>query len=213
MADPSAWADDERVMISALEHFAYCPRQCALIHVEDAYEENIYTLRGNRTHRRVNEAETEQRPGCRIERALPLYSDRLGLTGRADVVEFSEDGTPFPVEYKTGKTRRHRPARVQLCAQALCLEEMTGRSVPRGALFHAGSKRREEIEFSDTLRDAVEEATRAVRAQIKAGRVPPPVNDARCPPCSLQDACLPDPLDAEGRQRKLAASLFSIDER
>jgi len=211
------FADAERIMISAIEHYAYCPRQCALIHVEDAYDENVYTLRGNRTHRRVDTPESEKRhrrgQHIRIERALPLYSDRLGLTGRADVVEFSGPAdTPCPVEYKTGKKREHRPARLQLCAQALCLEEMTGQAVPEGALYHAGSRQREAVAFTDALRAATEEAVREVRDLLAAGRVPPPVNDARCPPCSLQDACLPEPLDAQGRQERVARALFAIGE-
>ena len=214
-----AFADDERIMISALEHYAYCPRQCALIHVEQTYDENVYTLRGNRTHRRVDTPESEKRhrrgARIRIERALPLYSDRLGLTGRADVVEFVENegeghATPCPVEYKTGKKRDHRPARLQLCAQALCLEEMTGRSVPEGALYHAGSREREDVPFTEALRRATEEAVRDVRQMLSAHRVPPPVNDARCPPCSLRSACLPAPLDAPERQRDVGRALFTV---
>ena len=221
VAGTPPFADEERIMISALEHYAYCPRQCALIHVEQTYDENVYTLRGNRTHRRVDTPESEKRhrrgAHVRIERALPLYSDRLGLTGRADVVEFADDGTPCPVEYKTGKKRRHRPARLQLCAQALCLEEMTGHAVPEGALYHAGSRQRETVPFTEKLRADTEKMVRDVRRMIAAGRagerrLPPPVNDARCPPCSLQEACLPEPLDDEGRQQRVAHALFTIED-
>ncbi|MES3630323.1 MAG: CRISPR-associated protein Cas4 [Longimonas sp.] len=106
------WTDDERIMISALEHYAYCPRQCALIHVEQSYEENLYTLRGNRDHERVDTVTHEAHDGIRVERSLPLYSDRLGLVGRADVVEFHGD-TPYPIEYKHGTKRYHRPARIR----------------------------------------------------------------------------------------------------
>jgi CRISPR-associated exonuclease Cas4 len=191
-------APKPRIMISALEHYAYCPRQCALIHVEQSYEENVYTLRGNRDHRRADDPETEIRDDVRVERALPLYSDEWGLTGRADVVEF-DDGTPYPVEYKHGKTRRHEPGRIQLCAQALCLEEMTGRDVPAGALYHTTSHRRQDVTFDEPLRADTRSVIEAVRAQLREQSVPPPVNDDRCPPCSLQRVCLPDAVDTDAR--------------
>lgn len=200
-----------RIMISALEHYAYCPRQCALIHVEQSYEENVYTLRGNRDHRRVDEPETELRDDVRVARGLPLYSDALGLTGRADVVEF-DDGTPYPVEYKHGERRRHEPGRIQLCAQALCLEEMTGRNVPAGALYHTGSHRRQEVAFTDELRAETQEVVDAVRLQLREQSVPPPVNDDRCPPCSLQTVCMPDAIDTRERQREEAGRLFTVED-
>ena len=200
-----------RLMLSALEHYAYCPRQCALIHVEQSYEENVYTLRGNRDHRRADEPETEVRDDVRVERALPLYSDRFGLTGRADVVEFHE-GTPYPVEYKHGTTRRHEPGRIQLCAQALCLEEMTDRDVPAGALYHTNSNRRQEIEMSESLRTDTREVIEAVRTQLRDQMVPPPVNDDRCPPCSLQQVCMPDAVDTETRQDRETDRLFTAEE-
>lgn len=203
--------DDERIMISALEHYAYCPRQCALIHVEQSYEENLYTLRGNRAHERADEPETEWRDGVRIERGLPLWSEVHGLSGRADVVEF-HDGVPYPIEYKSGGKRHHRPARIQLCAQALCLEEMIGHDVPKGALFHIGSHRRQEVSLTDALRAETLDAIAAVREQIEESRVPPPVNDARCDKCSLQEACMPDTLDARGRQRWWARTLYRVDD-
>jgi CRISPR-associated exonuclease Cas4 len=198
-------------MISALEHYAYCPRQCALIHVEQSYEENVYTLRGNRDHDRVDEPETELRDDVRVERALPLYSDEWGLTGRADVVEF-DDGVPYPIEYKHGEQRRHPPGRIQLCAQALCLEEMTGRDVPAGALYHTGSHRRQEVAFTDDLRADTHEVIGAVRTQLHEQTVPPPVNDDRCPPCSLQTVCMPDAVDTPERQHRESDRLFAVDE-
>jgi len=198
-------------MISALEHFAYCPRQCALIHVEQSYEENVYTLRGNRDHRRADEPETELRDDLRIERSLPLYSDALGLTGRADVVEF-DNGVPYPVEYKHGERRRHTPGRIQLCAQALCLEEMTGREVPAGALYHTGAHRRQEVDFTDDLRADTREVIAAVRTQLRAQNVPPPVNDDRCPPCSLQQVCIPDAIDTPTRRRQETRRLFTVED-
>lgn len=201
--------DEDRIMISALEHYAYCPRQCALIHVEDTYAENVFTLRGNRAHERVDDPALEHRTGVRVERALPLYSDRLGLVGRADVVEF-HGATPYPIEYKHGRKRHHRPARIQLGAQALCLEEMTGVPVPTGALFHTSAHRRQEVAITSALRAAVEQAVQDVRALLAAERLPPPVNDSRCPPCSLRRACMPAPLDNRRRQQWWAGALFRI---
>lgn len=201
--------DEDRIMISALEHYAYCPRQCALIHVEQTYEENVFTLRGNRVHERVDDLACEKQGGVRVERALPLYSDRLGLVGRADVVEFHGE-TPYPIEYKHGGKRYHHPARIQLGAQAICLEEMTGHSVPKGALFHTSAHRRQEVEITEPLRAAVEEVVREVRTMLEAANVPPPVNDDRCPPCSLRKTCMPDSMDNRCRQRWWAGELFRV---
>lgn len=198
-------------MISALEHYAYCPRQCALIHVEQSYQENVYTLRGNRDHDRVDEPETDLRDDVRVERALPLYSEALGLTGRADVVEFN-DGTPYPIEYKHGEQRRHEPGCVQLCAQALCLEEMMDCDVSAGALYHTGSHRRQEVPFTEDLRTDTQRMIDAVRTQLREQRVPPPVNDDRCPPCSLQTVCMPETVDTPERQQHEADRLFRTED-
>jgi CRISPR-associated exonuclease Cas4 len=194
--------DFEPIALSALQHYAYCPRQCALIHVEQSWTENVFTERGNRLHTKADEPEWEMLEGVRVERALPLYSDALGLVGRADIVEFLADGTPYPVEYKSGKKKRSLDAStaelnricddVQLCAQALCLEEMLHASVPRGAVFHAGSKRRREIEVNAGLRTRTLEVIDAVRTILETRITPAPVNDARCTHCSLQEACMPD---------------------
>ena len=134
------------IPLSALQHWACCPRQCALIHVEQVFAENLFTQRGQAPHKRVDDPGCEVRDGLRVERALPLFNDHLGLVGKADVVEFLPDGTPYPVEYKHGS--RHKRADIaacddiQLAAQALCLEEMFGKRVPEGALYYATSRRR-----------------------------------------------------------------------
>lgn len=203
--------DEDRIMISALEHYAYCPRQCALIHVEQSYEENVYTLRGNRAHRRVDTPAHERRDEIRVERSLSLYSNRLGLVGRADVVEF-RGKTPYPIEYKHGQKRYHRPARIQLCAQALCLEEMTARDVPEGAIFHTSAHRRQEVHFTDELRADVEQMVRDVRAMLADNRVPPPVNDDRCPPCSLRPVCMPEIVDSRSRQCWWQRALYETED-
>jgi len=192
-------------MISALEHYSYCPRQCALIRVEHVYDENLYTLRGNRAHERAHDPdESASEEGVREERGMPLFSERLGLVGKADVVEFDVSGTPYPVEYKAGPRKENRHDDLQLCAQAFCLEEMLGHDVPRGAVFHHSSRRRREVVFGDTLRELTEETIRAVRGMISTSIVPPPVADARCPKCSLFDACMPFTLARMDAGRGLA---------
>ncbi|QNM98356.1 CRISPR-associated protein Cas4 [Chitinimonas koreensis] len=200
------------IPISALQHWRYCPRQCALIHLEQAFDDNLHTARGNALHARVDTPGAETRAGCRIVRALPLWSDRLGLSGRADVVEFLPDGTPYPVEYKHGRRRVRDFDELQLAAQAICLEEMTGRSVTEGALFYAGSKKRRPVRIDTTLRQAVEDCTAAIRSTFAAGRLPPPVNDERCRECSLRDRCQPEALAIPEQQRQLLARLFEVDE-
>ena len=187
--------ETERVMISALEHYVYCPRQCALIHIEQIFDENVFTIRGRLVHEQVDEPITALEGDRRIEQAVPLWSDRLGLVGKADVVEFLPDGTPCPVEYKSGRRRPRRAIDVQLCAQALCLEEMLNRPVPRGAVFHHASRRRREVEFTETLRADVENVGKAVRELLAASTIPPPLADARCPNCSLIDVCMPDAVE------------------
>jgi CRISPR-associated exonuclease Cas4 len=182
--------DRVEVLISALEHFSYCPRQCGLIHLEQTFDENIYTMRGQLAHERVDSGEVELTADIRVERATPLWSDRLGIRGKADVVEFRVDG-PYPIEYKVGPPRgRHADA--QLCAQAFCLEEMLGVSVPRGAIFHVATRRRREVEFTESLRARTTSLIEATRRMLVTQVLPLPVNDARCSHCSLVESCLPD---------------------
>ncbi|MBU0599414.1 CRISPR-associated protein Cas4, partial [bacterium] len=149
--------DLEPVMISSLEHYSYCPRQCALIYAEQTFDENIYTLRGRAVHERVDEVKSTVEDGIQVERSLPLWSRRLGLVGKADVVEFHGD-VPYPVEYKHGPKRKKEHDELQVCAQAICLEEMLGKPVTKGAIFHASSRRRREVIFDQTLREKVESA-------------------------------------------------------
>ena len=197
------------IMISALEHWSYCPRQCALIHVEQTFDENLYTLRGRAVHKRVDKPETEKQDGVRIERALPLWSKALGLVGKADVVEF-HGKTPYPVEYKHGSHREKEHDDLQLCAQALCLEEMTGQAVPRGAIYHHSSRKRREVVCAPELRAQVVQAIQAIRHMLASKQLPPPVNDRRCAKCSLQEACMPS-VSAEGRRAgAVIRNLFTI---
>ncbi len=178
--------------ISALQHWSYCPRQCALIHIEQQFIENVHTLRGQALHARVDVPQIEALPGRIVERAMPLWNERLGLIGKADVVEFLPDGTPYPVEYKHGPKRKKLHDELQLCAQALCLEEMLGRAVPMGAIYHASSKRRREILFDQSLRSETSSAITATRTLLAQSQLPAPANDARCRGCSLIEICQPD---------------------
>lgn len=205
--DASRWRDDELVMISALEHWSYCPRQCGLIHLEATYDENLFTLRGQRLHRSVDLAGDVQEGGVRHVRALPLFCESLGMTGRADLVEFPED-VPYPVEYKAGSRRPHAHEALQLCAQAICLEEMLGVATPAGAIYFHGSRKRVEVRFDAGLRARVAEAVAAVRQMLAGDRLPPAANDARCPNCSLFDACLPGVVGERARLRGFFGELF-----
>jgi len=202
---------DDPIMISALEHYSYCPRQCALIHVEQAFDENLYTMRGRAVHERVDEPDSQEQAGMRIERALPLWSKRLGLIGKADVVEFHGE-TPYPVEYKHGPRRAKEHDDLQLCAQAVCLEEMTGKMVPRGAIYHHSSRRRREVIFNADLRRRVEETVQAIRTMLATPALPPPVNDKRCEHCSLQESCMPSVIGEQRRAKNLLRGLFSVQE-
>jgi CRISPR-associated exonuclease Cas4 len=185
----------EVVALSALQHWLYCPRQCALIHLDQVFTENVFTLRGQAVHKTVDQPGLELRKGLRIERALPIWSDTWGLIGKADVVEFEPDGTPYPVEYKHGARRKEAHIAlcddVQVAAQALCLEEMTGRTVREGALFYATSKRRRIVVIDDTLRELVVSTIAAIRQMLADEKLPQGVNDARCRGCSFIETCQP----------------------
>jgi CRISPR-associated exonuclease Cas4 len=210
-AEPSehtcAWEETELVMVSALEHYSYCARQCALIHREQTYDENLYTLRGRAAHERVDEPESAHQRAVRVERALPLWSARLGLIGRADVVEFHGQ-TPYPVEYKYGPHSAGHHADLQLCAQGLCLAEMLGVPVPRGAVYQVSTRKRREVEFTPELRERVILAVEAVRKLMRDARLPPPPADARCARCSLNQSCMPRVIAGTPRTRLAYAELL-----
>lgn len=203
---------DEVVALSALQHWIYCPRQCGLIHLEQAFEDNIHTMRGQAVHHLVDTPGYEIKSGARIERALPVWCDRLNLIGKADLVEFHPDGNVYPVEFKHGAKRQKLHDDIQLAAQAICLEEMLGCPVPRGAIFHATSHRRREVVITSELRKLVEETVDAIRTMLTSGKLPPPVNDARCKECSLKDICQPEALAGQDKQRQQRQSLFNSEE-
>lgn len=195
---PAVGSEDEDGLIplSALQHYLFCPRQCALIHVEQIWIDDAATVEGQILHERVDAGGGQSRPGVRIARGLQLRSLRLGVIGRADVVEFRGKGQqPFPVEYKRGRPKAHRADEVQLCAQAMCLEEMCGIPVPEGALFYGTARRRTSVMFDADLRGLTERIAAETRAMIAAGRTPAPVLTPACRRCSLFEACRPDRLE------------------
>lgn len=187
--------DDDLIPISALQHYLYCPRQCALIHVEQQWAENRQTAEGRLLHQRADQPSVEVRKGIRTVTAMPLSSELLGITGVADVVEFhvgSASEVPFPVEYKHGKPKSHRADEVQLCAQALCLEDMLGTEVTAGALFYGQLRRRTDVSFDSVLRELTRKTIDATRRLILSGTTPPAQYDAKkCEGCSLLDLCQP----------------------
>jgi CRISPR-associated exonuclease Cas4 len=185
-------AERRSVPISALEHYAYCPRQAALIHVERYFESNVDTVRGDLAHAAVNEPGAgSDRRRERVWRSLPVWSDSLGLHGVCDVVQFTRAG-PVPVEHKSGGYRPGGPADVQVAAQVLCLREMFGSPVPSGIVFAGKDRKRYEVPVDVALADRVRDTTEHVRALYEADRLPAPVNDARCRRCSLREGCMPD---------------------
>jgi CRISPR-associated exonuclease Cas4 len=204
--------EDKAVPISAHNQYAYCPRRCALIHVEQTFDDNVYTMRGRNLHERTDQQEESGwEDGIRVERALPLWSRRLGLIGKADVVEFHGE-TPYPVEYKSGPRRQFDNDDLQVCAQAICLEEMTRLSVPRGAIYHHSSRRRREVVFHEHLRAQVAEAVAAIRAMLSAKALPEPVNDKRCECCSLLESCMPSVIEEQRRTQVLLRGLFVVQD-
>ncbi|QXP94443.1 CRISPR-associated protein Cas4 [Methylococcus capsulatus] len=201
------------IPLSALQHYSYCPRQCALIHQEQMFTDNVFTLRGRRVHERVDEPDTRHEPGVRIEQALTLFSDRLGLTGKADIMEFLPDGTPRPVEYKHGPRRQREHDDVQVAAQALCLEEMTGKEVPEGVIYHHGSRRRRVVPITPELRIKTERLIHEVRALLASGKLPPPASEPeRCRGCSMIEICQPEMLKSAAEIDRLAQTLFEPEE-
>ncbi len=187
--------DAEPIPISALQHAVYCLRQAALIHLERLWAENLFTAEGQVLHGTAHQAGSRRSRGMRWETSLSVASKRLGVAGVADIVEFHRDAdgeTPFPVEYKRGKPKLHRADEVQLCAQALCLEEMTGRAVLEGALYYGKTRRRVVVPFDAKLRQLTEDTIKQLRDVFVSAKTPPAVYKAgRCRRCSLIELCRP----------------------
>lgn len=190
--------EDMLVPVSALQHYLFCPRQCALIHVERIWVEDGATAEGRLLHERVDEGKPDRRRGVRTVCGLTIRSLGLGVTGKADAVEFHGFGTaarPYPIEYKRGRPKAHRADEVQLCAQAICLEEMFEQSVPEGALFYGQTRRRLAISFDAELRALTAGVAAQVRAMILESQTPPPVHKSACKRCSLVSVCRPKRME------------------
>lgn len=203
------FTEDDLLPLSALQHLLFCERQAALIHLEQLWAENRLTVEGTHLHERVDHAPGESRGEVRLARSLPLRSLRLGLSGRADLVELHQisdsdgeagavlPGVPgvwrlFPVEYKRGRPKAHHADEVQLCAQALCLEEMLGTTVPAGALFYGQTRRRHDVSLGADLRRETEDAAARLHRLLASGVTPVARREPKCDQCSLIDLCLPD---------------------
>jgi CRISPR-associated exonuclease Cas4 len=203
------YSEDDFIHIGALQHYVFCPRQCALIHVEDVWRDNVLTVRGNILHDKVDTDTYESRGAVRTVRGLRIHSYRLGIVGRCDVVEFRTSPTGeevLPVEFKAGKPKDDLSDKVQLCAQALCLEEMLATKIIRGAFFYSKIRRRVQVEMDEELRKQTESIIAAVHELVSNKRVPTARYMAKCRNCSLIDICQPRAMN----ERKLNEYLKSL---
>ncbi len=202
------FSEDALLAISALQHLLFCERQCALIHIEGLWAENRFTVEGTHLHRKAHDGPNDTHTGVRIVRGLALRSFRLGLVGVADVVEFRSmqggPAVPFPVEYKRGRPKSHEADRVQLCAQALCLEEMLGVAIPAGALYYGKTRRRRAVKFDGTLRQLTEHTCQRLHALMASGKTPRAMREPKCSRCSLYELCLPHAMNV----RRTASGYF-----
>lgn len=200
------FTEDDLLPISALQHMRYCPRQCALIHLEQVWVENRYTAEGRLLHATVDEGGSSMRGGVLRQTSVPVRSLELGLTGVVDVVEFHGEGRiPFPVEFKRGKPKANNCDRVQLCAQAMCLEESCSQDVPEGALFYGKNRRRELVLFQQELREFVRATARDIHEMLASKKTPPPAPPGQCARCSMKDVCRPE----AARKRQSVAAYIS----
>jgi CRISPR-associated exonuclease Cas4 len=204
--------EPDPIPLSALQHFLFCPRQCALIHVERLWAENVATVEGKLQHERSDRPGRASRGARRTVYAMPVRSTALGIAGVADVVELTREGKGWralPVEHKRGRPKAHRADEVQLCAQGLCLEEMLGTPVPAGALFYGRTRRRLDVALDEDLRALTRRVVAETRAMIEAGRTPAPIYEKkRCEACSLRELCRPERLArGAGVARWLAARI------
>jgi CRISPR-associated exonuclease Cas4 len=204
-------ADDDALPLSGLQHLAFCPRQWALIHLEQAWVENVKTAEGRLLHERADLPGESRRAGVRTVRGMWLRSERLHLTGRADIVEFRPE--PCPVEYKRGKSKPTDCDTVQLCAQALCLEEMSKRGIPKGAIFYGDPRRRLEVVFTAELRARTESLAATMHRLYRNRETPPAQPGSYCKNCSLVHICLPDATaHTDGAARWVAQQLQSLNQ-
>lgn len=188
------YSEEDYIMVSALSHYIFCPRRCALIHVYGYWAENIFTARGRVLHERVDSGRDETRGEAHVVRSLNIYSSTYGLSGKADIVEFRDERgvvIPYPVEYKSGKPKRDICDAVQLCAQAICLEEMLGVSIPEASLYYGKTRHRLRVDLTEELRKSTIQAIEAVHKMVKRRIVPEACYAKKCRMCSLYDSCMP----------------------
>ena len=205
MKGPDGYSEEDWLALSGIQHFSFCKRQWALIHVEQLWSENYLTTAGHLEHERAHDyASSESRGDVLIMRDLRVYSRTLGATGACDVVEFhkSDDGVPlqgrsgfwlpYTVEYKHGKAKSIDADRLQLCAEAMCLEEMLACDIPEGALFYQQTRRREKVRLDEALRETVKADFQQMHDFFLRGWTPKPKRIRACASCSLRDLCLPE---------------------
>lgn len=204
--------DEKLIPLSALQHYAFCPRQCALIHNEQVWAENWLTAQGQVLHQRVDRSEPETRRGIRYERGVLVSAELLGITGKLDLVEIDlATGNMKPVEYKRGKPKKDNWDRIQLCAQGLCLEEMSGRPVEAGALWYWQTRHREDVPLTNPLREQTRQVIADVRQLLIGGQTPRAAYEKKCDACSLFDLCNPKLL-AKDRSAQYVERLFDEGE-
>lgn len=204
--------DVQLIPLAALQHYAFCPRQCALIHTEQVWADNHLTAQGNLLHERVDSGEPETRKGVRFERGVQVAAPNIGITGKLDLVErVILTGDLFPVEYKRGKPKVSDWDEIQLCAQALCLEEMTGQKVIEGALWYNQTRHRHLVRFTPELRQRTLQVIADVAAMLSSGITPKSVYGKHCHACSLFDLCNPKLLQHD-KSQQYVNRLFSTED-
>jgi CRISPR-associated exonuclease Cas4 len=197
------YTEDDFIMISALQHYVYCPRQCGLIHVDDVWQENVFTVRGNILHGKVDTDTYETRGNTKTVRGLRIHSYKFGITGRCDVVEFKETENGkivLPVEFKSGEPKEDISDKVQLCAQAICLEEMLNITIKQGAFFYGKIRRRNIVDIDEELRTQTENIILAVRQIVASKKIPIAEYQTKCRNCSLQSICQPKAMNKKKLQ-------------
>jgi CRISPR-associated exonuclease Cas4 len=206
-------SENDILMLSAMQHILFCERQCALIHIEQQWEENIFTVEGNIMHEKVHDSGNESRGNIKIARGVPLRSLMLGISGIADVVEYHKnidagEWIPYPVEYKRGKPKEHRADEVQLCAQAICLEEMQKIKISCGALFYGKTRRKMEVIFDNELRNLTINTAEKLHLLIKNRKTPPAKYEKKCKACSLFNICMPQLSDKKYSAEKYMTKML-----
>ena len=206
------YSEEDFLPISAMQHLAFCPRQCALIHIEKKWDDNILTLEGQILHEKIDMGIKESRPGLRSVRSLRLRSFCLGLVGMADLVEFVSEMPPYPVEYKRGRSKIEPIDEIQLCAQTFCLEEMMRVKIPSGAIFYGEPRRRQVVLFSNDLRDKTKDLSIKLHQLLSQINIPKAEFSPKCKRCSLINQCLPEIIQKKNSANNYFYHFFNIED-